>query len=428
MDRPVSALSAAERRALLKDLLKKKGTEPSAAPEVLRPDPAARHEPFPTTPIQEAYLLGRRPGLLVSGVSCHIVVEARAERLDPERLEGAWNELVARHDMLRAVVQGGEVRALAEVPRVQLRILDLRAEPRREERLLAERERLAESCRDPAQWPPFEIQLLRLEDGDWRVQLDLDLMTVDASGVLRLLDEWGLLVAGETLPAFNLSFRDYRLASAKLEGGPAAQRARRYWEERLERLPGPPELPLASGPVGTRPNRRVLRLSAERWERLRERARSRGLTPNAVLATVFSAALAAFSGSEDHTLTLTLFDRQPLHPEVERLVGEFTSTLLLEVRGRRGSFTERARALHEQLLRDLDQSAWPGVAVVREYNRRRGGLTAFPVVFTSTLGARVGDSRWLGEQVWGLSQTPQVFLDHQIFEEAGGLRRHENFF
>ena len=70
MDRPISALSAAERRAMLKDLLKKKAAEPVAAPATdLQPDPAARHEPFPTTPIQEAYLLGRKPGFAVSGVT-----------------------------------------------------------------------------------------------------------------------------------------------------------------------------------------------------------------------------------------------------------------------------------------------------------------------------------------------------------------------
>jgi amino acid adenylation domain-containing protein len=46
-----------------------------------------------------------------------------------------------------------------------------------------------------------------------------------------------------------------------------------------------------------------------------------------------------------------------------------------------------------------------------------------PVVFTSTLGQEDTDAvaEWLGELVYGVSQTPQVWLDHQVAEERGAL-------
>jgi len=49
-----------------------------------------------------------------------------------------------------------------------------------------------------------------------------------------------------------------------------------------------------------------------------------------------------------------------------------------------------------------------------------------PVVFTSTLTLDAGMAEqipmsWLGEQVYSIGQTPQVWLDHQVFEEDGAL-------
>lgn len=47
------------------------------------------------------------------------------------------------------------------------------------------------------------------------------------------------------------------------------------------------------------------------------------------------------------------------------------------------------------------------------------------MVFTSGIGLDTGKTApagWLGEEVFSLSQTPQVLLDHIVWEEAGALR------
>jgi pyochelin synthetase len=429
--KPLSELSPAERRALLKELLRQK-TAAAAQPvaDALVPDPQARHRPFPPTPIQEAYLLGRRPGFAVSGVGCHVYSECDLDELDPDRLEATWNTLVARHDMLRAVVDADGVRVLPEVPTFHLVRHDLRAcsPDARDAALAAIHREMATTLRDPAVWPLFDLRLTRLADDHWRLHIDLELMTIDASATLRLMQEWARLHAGAELPELPaLQFRDYRLATLPLEDGPATRTARAYWEPRLATLPGPPDLPLISDPAtaATTPTRRILQLPPAAWARFKAEAQARGLTANAALATAFSAALATHAASDAHTLTVTLFDRRPLHPDVGELLGEFTNTLLLTVHGRTGSFTARALALQAQLTRDLEHTAWSGVHVVRELNRRRGGITSFPVVFTSTL-ARPGAAprTWLGRWGAGASQTPQVHLDHQIFEFEDGLRIH----
>jgi hypothetical protein len=333
--------------------------------------------------------------------------------------------------MLRAVVDADGVRVLPAVPAYPLVRLDLRAcsPAAREAALAAIHREMATTLRDPAAWPLFDVRLTRIADDRWRLHLDLELMTIDASATLRLMQEWARLYAGAALPELPaLQFRDYRLATLALEDGPATRPARAYWEPRLATLPGPPDLPLISDPAtaATTPTRRMLNLPPAAWARFKAEAQARGLTANAALATAFSAALATYAAGDAHTLTVTLFDRRPLHPDVGELLGEFTNTLLLAVHGRTGSFTARAQALQAQLSSDLEHTAWSGVHVVRELNRRRGGITSFPVVFTSTLAARTGTAprAWLGRWGAGASQTPQVYLDHQIFEFDDGLRIH----
>src|SRR5205807_10624459 len=70
-----------------------------------------------------------------------------------------------------------------------------------------------------------------------------------------------------------------------------------------------------------------------------------------------------------------------------------------------------------------------GVWVWRELQRRHPGTApaGFPVVFTSALGHRPGraddasSTAWLGENVYNLTQTPQVWLDHNAVEDQGEL-------
>ena len=62
-----------------------------------------------------------------------------------------------------------------------------------------------------------------------------------------------------------------------------------------------------------------------------------------------------------------------MHPQIGRLVGNFSTTLLLEVeRAADDTFVSAARRLQQRMWRDMDHSLVTGVQVLRELNRRRG--------------------------------------------------------
>jgi pyochelin synthetase len=408
--------------------------------ELLRKETSARaaqqHEPFPLTDIQEAYLVGRGTDYGVGGISCHLYHEIDGRELDVGRLSRAWQRLIEQHPMLRSVVlPSGEQRVLESVPAFSMPVLDLRGQAPAtvEEKLAALRKELSNRSTPLGQWPTFDLRATLLDGGRTRIHFDIDAITVDASAVLALLEEWRELYAApeRSLKPVPVSFREHVFAELAARNTDAYRSAEAYWNSRLADLPDAPMLPLATSPENlVRPSFRRLsgRLDAARWARLKERSAEAGLTRSGVVCAAFAEVLAAWSENPRFSLNLTLFNRLPIHPEIDRVVGDFTTNVLLEFDGRGETFTRRAVSLRDQLARDFEHIHCSGVRVMRERARRREGHGALmPIVFTSLLGHRPGKAggggpfSWLGETVHAITQTPQVWLDHQVREDDGAL-------
>ncbi|MDQ3936311.1 MAG: amino acid adenylation domain-containing protein [Actinomycetota bacterium] len=405
-----------------------------AAPEdvpLAEPQPDERHEPFELTDIQQAYLVGRTRMFELGGVSTHLYFEFERDDLDVDRLARALSRVIERHDMLRAeILEDGRQRVLEHVEPYEIARADLSslAPEEAEARLEAVREELSHQVLPAGRWPMFEVRASRLGGGRTRVHVSIDLLIADGHSILLVLRDWGRFYENPEaeLPPPAITFRDYLAARKRLTATEAYEEARGYWRERLSTLPPAPDLPLARQPAAETPRfvRREDRLDAETWGRLCERAQRIGVTPSALLCTVYSSVLAAWAAEPRFTLNLTLRDALPLHPEVDEVVGDFTSSILLEVEDRPGeSFEANAQRLHTQLTSDLDHRLFSGVKVQRELARASGGTAPrMPVVFTSLIGTAVPEEAiGVRELVCALTQTPQVHLDHQAIELDGEL-------
>ncbi|MET7640824.1 amino acid adenylation domain-containing protein [Streptomyces sp. NPDC005438] len=394
---------------------------------VIRPDEAARYEPFPLTDVQQAYLLGRDDPRGLGGVACHGYVELDRTGEDPAALEKAWNQLVARHDMLRATIsRDGYQRVAPTVDHYRVAHHDLRGQSA--EVVAAERGRirdaLAGRIHDTTRWPLFELRTSQSDDGTV-LHLSMDSLIADWASAGVLLSELDRLLRGEELPELELRFRDYVVAERSLRDSARFHRDRTYWTERLDDLPPAPELPTAGlGAGGSPPSfeRHSARFPAETLEALRDSARRHGITDTAAVLTAYGLVLSRWSLDPSFSLAVTLLDRRPWHSQVDAVVGDFTSVTILEVTDpATRSVAEHAVAVSRQLLADLDHRSFSGVEVLRELGRRQGGSAALvPVVFTSGMGSRQGGVG--GRELYGISQTPQVILDCQVSEDEGGLR------
>ena len=383
------------------------------ADTTVTPDPASRHDPFPLTDVQTAYLLGRQDSFGYGGVACHGYLELAHPGVDTARLASAWNALIARHDMLRAVVEAdGYQRVLAEVPTFDVRVVtpsDV------ESHLAAVRADMGHRMYDTTKWPLHDLRVTRTVDGDI-LHFSMDSLIADWASAGILFDELDRLLAGETLPDLDITFRDYLIAERGLRETPRYQRDRAYWLGKVDDLPAAPELPVLSTPPGNRFTRHTVRLDAQQWDRLRAEAASRGATASTAVLVAYAAVLGRWSRRSRFSLTLTLLNRLPLHPQVDRLVGDFTSVTPLAVEPE-DTVAALAADLGARLFADLDHRLFSGVEVLREVARRRGRDAALlPVVFTSAIG--MGADRPIAH---GITQTPQVLLDCQVADGPDGL-------
>ncbi|MFZ5635517.1 MAG: condensation domain-containing protein, partial [Pseudomonadota bacterium] len=406
--------------------------------ESVAPDPAHRYAPFPLSAVQQAYWVGRRDAVHLGSVSTHAYLEVDIDDLDLPRFEKAMRLLIARHDMLRAVFSAdGYQRILERVPEYEVGYRDLReVDPDQAERqLAATRARMSHQVLPADRWPLFELFVHQLPDCS-RLHLSIDLLLADAYS-LQLLhrDLLGYYEQGErhATRAVEFTFRDYILAARRLRESARYARARKYWMERLPDLPPPPELPMR-GRAGNRAHtfrRFSARLDRAQWDILRRRAARSELSPSSLLCAAFGRVLALWTGMSRFTLGMTTFGRLALHPDIDEIVGDFTTMLPLEVDVGAPRFEAAAQTVQRQLWRDMDNALFDGIEVQRERNRlqRHIGAAAFPVVFTSTIGvgtaepAAGGGERpaLTGRITHSISQTSQVLLDHQITELQGAL-------
>jgi amino acid adenylation domain-containing protein len=407
----------------------------SASSVVVRP--LLRHDPFDLTDIQHAYWFGRRAGLELGGVSSHLYLEFEGSALDLARLTQALRRVVDRHDMLRAVVDSdGRQRVLARVQPYQIAVTDLRevSDAERSRALDRVRHHLREQVLPADQWPLFDVRVTLLGADTMRLHLSIDLMFLDIRSALRMVAEWHHCYDD---PAWSpspleLCFRDYVVAEEALRGDAAGAQAEQYWLARLDTLPAAPDLPLTVAPeqVG-RPgfvHHRVV-LKKDQWAALAAAAARRGVTPSVLLLAAYCEVLRTWSKSQEFTVTVTSTNRLPVHPQVDDILGQFTSPSLLAVTGgAHETFESRLTHIQRQLDADLSHSLFNGVRVMRELTRRqRDGRASMPVVFSSALD---GPETYtdhdrdalhaFGDLVDNASQTPQIWLENQVLPTSGG--------
>ncbi|GAB2693331.1 non-ribosomal peptide synthetase [Nocardia thraciensis] len=402
-------------------------------------DPGAVHEPFPLTPVQSAYLIGRNHAYAYGGVACTSYLEIDYAAVEPDRVEAAWNELVRRHDMLRATVHGdGYQRIHPQAPHYRIPVTDARGEDAAA--LAAQRDRrrdaMLSGTRSSEQWPLFDLHVTRTDRGSI-LHLLVELLVLDAASVQQLLAELDDLVYGRSnsRPAPAIGFRDYVLGVQRLRNGSRYHRDRDYWQRRLDDLPPAPALPVDALDVrfGTETgsdsgtgefDRHHRVLTSADLAGLAGHAAAHGLTASGAVLTAYAEVIGRWSRHRRFTLNLPVFNRLPVHADIDTVLGDFTSVSLLGIDlDDQDTFTDRARAITTQLFTDLDHRLFDGVEVLGELTRRAGAPVLMPVVYTSTLGAE-GDafpSTERGRILRGMTRTPQVWLDCQVTPHEDGL-------
>lgn len=394
----------------------------------------ARYEPFHMTDIQRAYATGQNSGFELGGTGCHSYVELRTAPLDPERLERAWHALIKRHDMLSAVVVAPDSLQVLESPVLpRLESVDLTGhDPDNPDAdYLQHRLRMQNRSYPLGDWPLHEFRLLQFDHCSI-LQFSVDMIIADFVSVMVMTQELFDLYKGRKLPPLpETTFRDIIESRARKaetpEGSAARDSAKKYWAQAIQKLPGKPALPALSSssqssntPVQF--TRRTWACSAADWSRFKNTVSNYGVTASSALLTAYTDVLRRWSSASEFCVSVTSLNRDQSITDVNRIIGDFTEVTIHLCKAHQGSFVERVRATQEQLSTELSNAAYSGVEVLRDLGRASGATTMIPAVFTSALGSGAPSAPELDyEMVYGVSRTPQVWIDCQAVEHGDSL-------
>ncbi|MEK3728058.1 amino acid adenylation domain-containing protein [Lysinibacillus sp. FSL W8-0953] len=424
---------------LLEELVHQKSNEDSEKKlPSIEPNEQDRFKPFPLTDVQQAYWLGRSGIYAYGDVSTHCYFEMDCSSLDHARVEQTWNRLIQHHDMMRAIIlNDGQQQQVQEFVAyysiASYNLTNLSAEQRKEQLTLV-RSEMEHQTFIPSEWPLFDIRMSAINEQKTRIHISFDNIIFDGFSMFYLFKEWKRLYddSSAKLQTLQTTFRDYILAYQKIRETEMYKRDIQYWHQRIDNMYPAPDLPLLDYKEdlsNCKFTRYEEKLSTEEWLVLKQLAAKMNLSPASLLIAAYAETLARWSSQPKLTINLTRFHRVLFEPDVDQLIGDFTSLNLLSIDMSKGeSFLERARTVQKQLLQDLEHPYVSGVyverALAKKWNRQMGIM--MPFVFTSGLGLEKNNgsttkTSYLGDIVYGLSQTPQVWLDHQVSEQKGEL-------
>ncbi len=408
-----------------------KNPGPGAAGEQIpfRPEPGERYAPFPLNEVQYAYWAGRNAELAWGGVGCCVSFELDPGELDPARFGQALRSLVRRHEMLRDIISpDGAQRIMPELepPLTVYRRAAVRDLPAHLERV---REEMAAQVL-PLGKPMFDVRLTELDGGQWRIHFGIDFLIADALSLFIFWQDLHRLYRGEELPALEVSYRDYLHYTLRRKQGGAYELDRRYWLDRAAGFPAAPEIPVrlpGGKPVQGKFIRRKKLLDRDTWLGFVQAAARRNLTPSAALLSLYAEVLSAWGGGGHFAVMLTVFGREDVHPQINRIIGDFTRLTLVEVRRQNVAAALNAAAVQLQMQADIEHGGYSAIDFVKELNKGDSSRERmYPVVFTSALGMEnlnedAEPEGFLAHMGWSVSSTPQVWLDHQVYHEKEGV-------
>src|SRR5215472_2633831 len=261
--------------------------------------------------------------------------------LSVEALEQSLNEIVQRHEVLRAtfdMVEEQPVQLIVPRLQVELARVDLRTLPQSEREAEARRLASEEAKRpfDLRQGPVLRASLLRLGSEDHVLLLTLHHIVFDqwSRGILlhELTTLYAAFSAGQPspLPALPIQYADYAVWQRQYLQGGVLEKQLSYWKQQLVGAPANLELPTDRPRPAVRTflgARASLALSKALAEKLRELSRQESATLFMTLLAAFNVLLYRYSGQDDIVLGSPIAGRN--RAEIENLLGFFVNTLAL---------------------------------------------------------------------------------------------------
>lgn len=380
---------------------------------------------FPLSPIQKSYLVGRNPVYDLGGINTHYYLEIEFnEMLDIVRLQNAWNEVISHDDALRLVISAnGSQYVLETVPAYSIESVELKSIEER----LEKRKEWSHHIYSLNQWPFFTMRMSRVPNSKDVLHFDFDCMIMDAWSAKIALSQMFKVYRNENVEWIDYTFKDYCKDLITFEKQQDYSQAEAFWKSKANELVCEPALPYAK-PLSEIHNHRFARISdeltADEFALFQQKCREYRTTPAATISTAYLKTLLGFSKCESLTINSTLFNRLPLHKDINSVVGDFTNIAYITLSKKYKNFLECVQSVQKDMWQLVRFHAYDGTKILKFKEGISPMRAQMPVVITCVLENSPKANGELPKglrQIYALSKTPQVVLDYQVTNFDGKL-------
>ncbi|MCC8366059.1 polyketide synthase dehydratase domain-containing protein [Xenorhabdus sp. PB61.4] len=388
---------------------------------------------FPLSELQESFVIGRALSTYGQRVGSTLYFELHiAQAIPIKQIESAWNHLVDHHESLHTVVNNNfQQQVLEDYAYYSFPVIDLSEYSDSEKTDYLTNSRTTLNCKvfDLACWPYFEINALILDAEHTVVQIVLDEVIADAVSVFLLVEQLRYMSEDPDyeLPA-TYSLKKYLTLVEQIRTGKHFQQSMQYWVDKLENIPPGPDLKYlpAQYPVAQTVHCLSAELPSELWSAIKTQADMLSCSTGAMLLSIFCEVLHQVTEQSRFSLNLTNFNRLAINQQISGLVGLLAnSNIFVSEWEPENTFQSRIIACQQQLDRDASHSFVGAVNVLRKLrqNPAKRADIRLSVVFTNLISAAFQQPN--PEDGWSvqhmMNTTPQVALDHHVFEVNGRL-------
>ena len=398
-------------------------------------DIANLYEPFPLTNVQQAYYLGRSSSFELGNVSTHVYSEYKFSYLNVESLEGAFNQLIKRHFVLHTIFINNQQQYLKEVPYYKIGVYELSSELE----LITIRDKLSHKIYSPEVYPLFDILVTKLSNS-YILHISFDALLIDMSSFSLLSRELTELYnnPNSLLSNLKVSYRDYILKYESIRASTLYAEAEKYWRNKIDEYNFDVNLPLLTSPSNVK-NPRFARISktinSKIWNKLLNKSQKLSISSTTLVLEIYGKVLSYWSGQDKICINITLFNRLPIHPQINEIIGDFTVLELFNyIDSSKKTTSQKLKNTHESLWKDIEHNLFDGIdfqRLVKTQKLMSANQIVSPIVLTSILGGINSnnynnpfdlpiDKSYQGIN-YSITQTSQVWLDNKVYETNEGL-------
>lgn len=316
---------------------------------------------FPLSPAQERIWRACRAQPLSSSYNGSFRINL-AGAVDPLVLEQTFNEIIRRHEILRAIIEETDGHPLQVIPpslMISVVLKDLRQVPGEHREAELERLSIEEAQRpfDLSHGPLIRLGLLRMEDQRYILTLTIHQVICDGWSIGLIMEELQKLYAAyaqglpDPLPPISVHFADFVVWQQDMARRPEIEQQLTYWKKKLRRyrrLDIPPDV---AEPDHESSDAQIIShlLSRPLTDRLKDYSNTQGSTFFITSLAAFFAFLHRVTGESDLAVGSPLAGRN--RTDLEGLIGQFVNHIVFRI-------AVESDPTFEELLAQVRDTVW----------------------------------------------------------------------